>query len=131
MKIPTIFLALASLLFSLYSYSQGNSLSFNENITLHTNDTTFAKNPEYFKGILVERASFNSTKKDVFPRFWEDGIIFSSNRNKKSDYDLYRIDNLDSGAITPIKNKLKTPFNETSPYLTKDGTKMYFSKNLV
>ena len=131
MKIPTIFLALASLLFSFHSYSQGNSLSFNENITLHTNDTTFAKNPEYFKGILVERASFNSTKKDVFPRFWEDGIIFSSNRNKKSDYDLYTIDNLDSGAITPIKNKLKTPFNETSPYLTKDGTKMYFSKNLV
>jgi len=78
---------------------------------------------------------FNSESADVFPRFWNNGLIFSSNRGRtkssksKSNFDLYTVTNFLDPEPKKIKNRLNTRFNETSPYLSKDGSTMYFSRN--
>jgi len=71
---------------------------------------------------------------DIFPRFWSEGVAFSSNRrsigNKtKKDFDLYLMRDTSDIKATRLKGKLKSKYHDTSPYLSKDGNTLYISRN--
>ena len=74
------------------------------------------------------------TADDIFPRFWSEGIAFSSNRSSmgnttKKDYDLYLMRDTSDIKAKKLKGKLKSKYHDTSPYLSKDGNTLYISRN--
>jgi outer membrane protein OmpA-like peptidoglycan-associated protein len=73
------------------------------------------------------------TSDEVFPRFWSEGVVFASNRGKgnkvKGDFDLYVMSDTANRHASKLRGKLKSRFNETSPYLSKDANTLYFSRN--
>jgi len=73
------------------------------------------------------------TSDEVFPRFWSQGVAFASNRKAangaKRDYDLYEMRDTADTNVMLLKGKLKSRFNETSPFITKNGNTLYFSRN--
>lgn len=108
----------------------------------------FFKGNDYFSGqILVD--SFNKTEQNLFPSdfagpvagqegdrdmfFFKDSIlIFSSYRaGGKGGSDLY-VTNFSNGFWSPPKNlgaNINTPYDERTPFLSKDGRTLYFSSN--
>ncbi len=97
---------------------------------LKSNQTAFKKEG----GIVqIKPMIFNSDAADVFPRFLEDGLVFSSNRGKKenprSNFDLFVISDLSNPVLKKMKRKMSTRYNESSLYVTKNGKTVYFSRN--
>lgn len=109
----------------------------------------FNQNRNYLKEIelqsgnfKIEKASFNSPLSDFAPTFYNDGILFSSNRtrpqmeknihawNSQPFLDLYFV-NPDSTSkkIILFSNKINTKFHESTAITTKDGNVIYFTRN--
>ncbi len=86
---------------------------------------------------------YNSPYSDFAPSFYNDGVIFSSDRdtgnlaryrstwNAKDFLDLYKV-NVDSSSINSVAkfgDKINTRLHESTSIITKDGKTLYFTRN--
>lgn len=90
----------------------------------------------------IKNFPYNSRLSDFAPTFYEDGLIFSSDRdtgnlaryrhtwNSRDFLDLYSV-SLDSGKnrVKKLSGDVNTRLHESTSAITKDGTTMYFTRN--
>lgn len=86
---------------------------------------------------------YNSRYSDFAPSFFEEGLIFSSDRdtgslakyrhtwNAKDFLDLYKVEEVGSSInrVTKLGDKLNTRLHESTSITTKDGSTLYFTRN--
>lgn len=99
--------------------------------------TMFSEN----EGVSLKTIEANSDKLDFSPFLYKNGIVFSSNRGKGEDdiwtkskfIDLFFVEldenNNSKGEPNPFK-ELNSKYHEASASFTKDGSKMFFTRNL-
>lgn len=106
----------------------------------------FINNPNYLKDIQQEKdkytignVNFNSSYSDFGIAFWQNELIFGSNRperlshRKVSAWDgepLSALFYTNSGKVKSFK-KLTAKYNISTPVFTKDGNTVYFTQNNV
>ena len=86
---------------------------------------------------------YNSNYSDFAPSFYEDGIIFSSDRdtgnlaryrhtwNSKDFLDLYKVQIADQemNSVSKLGKDINTRLHESTSITTKDGQTLYFTRN--
>ncbi|UOY07392.1 OmpA family protein [Muricauda sp. SCSIO 64092] len=90
----------------------------------------------------IKNFPYNSRLSDFAPTFYEDGLIFSSDRdtgnlaryrhtwNSKDFLDLYSVSlNGDNNRVKKVSGDVNTRLHESTSAITKDGTTMYFTRN--
>jgi outer membrane protein OmpA-like peptidoglycan-associated protein/tetratricopeptide (TPR) repeat protein len=105
-----------------------------------------AGNVRTVENVTVTNAGFNSDKLDFSPVFYDNGVVFVSNRKHPSrlttkrtdiwtkDYfnDLWfaPFDGASFGEAKPFSTKINSEFHEGSASFNKGGDKIYFTRNL-
>lgn len=97
-----------------------------------------------FKSMLskyqVEAVPFNSVFNDFAPTFYEDGLVFVSDRHEVSDdkaldyFDLYLSESTDNGSFTtPVKfsENINTVLHEGPAFFYDNDQKVIFTRNIV
>lgn len=102
--------------------------------------TDIAKNSGRYE---LSPFAYNSPYSDFAPSFYNDGVIFSSDRdtgnlaryrstwNAKDFLDLYKV-NVDSSSINSVAKfgeKINTRLHESTSIITNDGKTLYFTRN--
>ena len=90
----------------------------------------------------IKNFPYNSRLSDFAPTFYEDGLIFSSDRdtgnlaryrhtwNSKDFLDLYSVSlDGDNNRVKKVSGDVNTRLHESTSAITKDGTTMYFTRN--
>ena len=89
----------------------------------------------------IEQFQYNSKYSDFAPSFYEDGLIFSSDRdtgnfaryrhtwNSKDFLDLFSVKEDSASAVLKIQGDVNTRLHESTSIVTKDGGTMYFTRN--
>ena len=91
----------------------------------------------------IKLFGFNSKYSDFAATFYNDGLIFSSDRdtgnlaryrhtwNSKDFLDLYKVnvDSISNDNVVKIGGEINTRLHESTSIVTKDGNKMYFTRN--
>ncbi len=91
----------------------------------------------------IKTFPYNSKYSDFAPSYYEEGLIFSSDRdtgnlaryrhtwNAKDFLDLYVTNGSEDadGAVVKIKGDVNTRFHESTSIVSKDGSTMYFTRN--
>ncbi len=85
---------------------------------------------------------YNSKLSDFAPSFYQDGLIFSSDRdtgnlaryrhtwNSRDFLDLYELTTTGGDTtVTKIRGEVNTRLHESTSVVTKDGATMYFTRN--
>jgi len=92
------------------------------------------------KPYLVHSISSNSAKSDFGTGFYNNSIVFASNRNEGELYDwnnepyldLFQAEKTTTGDLVNVKsfsNSVNTKMHESNAVFTKDGKTMYFTRN--
>lgn len=149
---PDYYFRYAQTLKSLGDYENSN-IAMNSFISATGDDAravAFKSDKDYLEDIKknsgrYELTSFeyNSTYSEFAPSFYNDGVIFSSDRdtgnlaryrstwNAKDFLDLYKVD-VDSSSmnhVTKFGDKINTRLHESTSITTKDGNTLYFTRN--
>ncbi|SNZ02006.1 OmpA family protein [Flagellimonas pacifica] len=91
----------------------------------------------------VKPFGYNSKYSDFAASFYEQGLIFSSDRdtgnlaryrhtwNSRDFLDLYKVnaDSVSNNAVIKLEGEVNTRLHESTSAVTKDGTTMYFTRN--
>ncbi|MDT0608617.1 OmpA family protein [Croceitalea rosinachiae] len=91
----------------------------------------------------IEQFQYNSKYSDFAPAFYEDGLIFSSDRdtgnfaryrhtwNSKDFLDLFSVieDESSNASVVKVQGDVNTRLHESTSIVTKDGSTMYFTRN--
>ncbi|MDC6366096.1 OmpA family protein [Muricauda sp. AC10] len=91
----------------------------------------------------VKLFGYNSKYTDFAASFYEDGLIFASDRdtgnlaryrhtwNSKDFLDLYKVnaDSISNNNVVKLEGDVNTRLHESTSVVTKDGTTMYFTRN--
>ena len=90
----------------------------------------------------IKNFPYNSKLSDFAPTFYEDGLIFSSDRdtgnlaryrhtwNSRDFLDLYSVSlDGDKNRVKKVSGDVNTRLHESTSAITKDGTTMYFTRN--
>ncbi len=119
---------------------------FSETNKTDSRATSFLKKPNYLKDIenqkdkyTIGNVNFNSSYSDFGIAFWQNNLIFGSNRperlmhEKTSSWDGQPLSALFFKENDKIKSfkKLTSKFNISTPVFTKDGNTVYFTQNNV
>lgn len=115
-----------------------NQLKNGKNINASKFDVVLDENAKSI--YTVYSIESNTEETDFGGAFYNDKLIFSSTRtggkeydwNKKPYLDLYQADIDEFGNlqnITPFSSKINTKLHESNAIFTKDGKRMYFTRN--
>ncbi|MCL6267963.1 OmpA family protein [Flagellimonas myxillae] len=110
---------------------------------LPSDEDYLAKIEENSGRFTVKPFDYNSKYSDFAAAFYEQGLIFSSDRdtgnlaryrhtwNSKDFLDLYKVnaDSLSQDRVVKLKGDVNTRLHESTSVVTKDGTTMYFTRN--
>ncbi|WP_420573731.1 OmpA family protein [Kordia sp.] len=112
---------------------------------LFVNERNYLDEIELQSGrFTTENAGFNSKLSDFAPAFYQNQLIFSSNRsnrgatrrihdwNEQPFLDLYQINITSENAgktISKMPNSINTRYHESTAVYTKDGNTFYFTRN--
>lgn len=91
----------------------------------------------------IEPFQYNSKYSDFAASFYEEGLIFASDRdtgnlaryrhtwNAKDFLDLYKVDadSISNGTVVKLQGDVNTRLHESTSVVTKDGTTIYFTRN--
>ncbi len=91
----------------------------------------------------IEPFQYNSKYSDFAASFYEEGLIFASDRdtgnlaryrhtwNAKDFLDLYKVDadSISNGTVVKLQGDVNTRLHESTSVVTKDGTIIYFTRN--
>lgn len=91
----------------------------------------------------IEPFAYNSKYSDFAASFYEQGLIFSSDRdtgnlaryrhtwNSKDFLDLYKVnaDSISNNIVVKLEGDVNTRLHESTSAVTKDGYTMYFTRN--
>ncbi|TAI46699.1 OmpA family protein [Flagellimonas allohymeniacidonis] len=91
----------------------------------------------------VKNFEFNSKYSDFATAYYEDGLIFSSDRdtgnlaryrhtwNSRDFLDLYKVnaDSISQNTVVKLEGDVNTRLHESTSVVTKDGSTMYFTRN--
>lgn len=91
----------------------------------------------------VHDFGYNSKYSDFAPTYYKEGLIFSSDRdtgnlaryrhtwNSHDFLDLYKVDadSTSRGRAVKLEGEVNTRLHESTSVITKDGTRMYFTRN--
>ena len=91
----------------------------------------------------IGKFAFNSRYSDFAPSFYEEGLIFSSDRdtgnlaryrhtwNSKGFLDLYKInaDSVSENKVVKFGDDINTRYHESTSVFSKDGNTLYFTRN--
>ncbi len=136
-----------------YAKSYLNSFKPEDEAKSNANSKIFAKSiteiKQFYKNASnyrIKKVSFNSSKNDFAPSFWNDKIVFTSSRdaayltNHKNDwtgdnYDaLYYSKQKKNGKFDKVrkfKNIKQSKYNDGSTSFSEDGKYVYFTRNNV
>ena len=146
---PDFYFRYAQTLKTLGSYEEANKmmakfseLADNSRIRNTIDEDYLAKIEENSGRYTIENFPYNSKLSDFAPTFYEDGLIFSSDRdtgnlaryrhtwNSKDFLDLYQVStNGDDNTVSKLPGDINTRLHESTSAVTKDGTIMYFTRN--
>lgn len=146
---PDFYFRYAQTLKTLGSYEEANKmmakfseLADNSRIRNTIDEDYLAKIEENSGRYTIENFPYNSKLSDFAPTFYEDGLIFSSDRdtgnlaryrhtwNSKDFLDLYQVStNGDDNTVSKLSGDINTRLHESTSAVTKDGTIMYFTRN--
>lgn len=149
---PEYYFRYAQTLKSLGDYESSN-VAMNSFIAATGDDgraSAFKSEKDYLKDIKKNSGryklspfEYNSPYSDFAPSFYNDGVIFSSDRdtgnlaryrstwNSKDFLDLYKVnvDSLSMNHVTKFGDKVNTRLHESTSITTKDGKTLYFTRN--
>ena len=146
---PDFYFRYAQTLKTLGSYEEANKmmakfseLANNSGIRNTIDEDYLAKIEENSGRYTIENFPYNSKLSDFAPTFYEDGLIFSSDRdtgnlaryrhtwNSKDFLDLYQVStNGVNNTVSKLSGDINTRLHESTSAVTKDGTIMYFTRN--
>lgn len=120
--------------FSNYAKASGIASSFDEDYL-----EKIEKNSGRYS---IENFPYNSKYSDFAPAFYNEGLIFSSDRdtgnlaryrhtwNSKDFLDLYEVQiDSDNNEVKKLAGEINTRLHESTSVVTRDGTTMYFTRN--
>lgn len=93
--------------------------------------------------VVLEKVSVNTGFSDFGPSYYMDKLVYASSSNKSEGHkihqwneqpflDLYEADMDAEGKLSnasSLSGDINTPYHESTPAFTKDGSTMYFTRN--
>jgi len=145
---PEVYFRYANALKSIGEIEKSNQFmnQFHELNKTDSRGINFKNNPNYIKDIeskkdsySVGNVNFNSSYSDFGVAFWNNQLIFGSNRPERlADRKVSAWDGQPLSALFFLKDDkaksfkaLTSKFNISTPVFTKDGNTVYFTKNNV
>jgi len=98
---------------------------------------------ENSKRYTISKFPYNSPYSDFAPSYYQDGLIFSSDRdtgnfaryrhtwNSRDFLDLYKVnvDSISNDLVTKLEGEMNTRLHESTSAATRDGNTLYFTRN--
>ncbi|MGB7393866.1 MAG: OmpA family protein [Pricia sp.] len=115
-----------------------------ERASAYKNERDYLKEIKQNSGRFnVAPFKYNSPYSEFAPSFYEEGLIFSSDRDtgnfaryrhtwtSKDFLDLYKVntDSVSAGSVTKLGENVNTRLHESTSITTKDGKTLYFTRN--
>lgn len=147
---PDYIFRYAQSLKSLGEYEESDKMMAKFKEITAANDETTAFDADYLAKIgensgryKIEPFEYNSKYSDFAASFYEQGLIFSSDRdtgnlaryrhtwNSRDFLDLYKVnaDSISNNTVVKLDGDVNTRLHESTSVVTKDGLTMYFTRN--